>query len=412
MDSNQEELDELEKVLAGKAEDMDSQELEDFMTAVDEMDDPQSVEDILAKDESSFMKTDTEPYIKEDGDVPELFDSAEEEKNAGNDKKTLGASGSISDLDEEKELADIVSSFTEFGDEEHPAGETSGQDNVNERLTLTQRLKAFFKKKELTEEQKLQIEQEEEQERQLEKQHKEKKAAAKKIKAEKKQAQKAEKQAKKREKKAAMNQKKAVKQEAKQKKLQAKRAEPQLPKVSVKPLVFIMIIGLSLVCFFVLSVNIKFYNTSIESAKTSFVHQQYDNAYSDLLGLRLKKEDQELFKQAKTVRMLDIKEEAYGQYISMKKYPEALKALIAAVEKYEIYKDDAVKLGVSKEFDSIYANIEKELSNKFAVSIDEAKKVYEMTDKEAFNQRINELAETAALKDSTVKEAQVQQVQN
>lgn len=359
-------------------------------------------------DESSFLSAD----LDADDDV-DSFGMIEDWENEGqtdsvnvdDNKSSLNAKSDVSD-DYEGSFTDVDNLFAGIDENEASVPEPI------KKQTLWQKIKSVFKS-ELTEEQLRQREAEEAEEAEYEEKVSAEMSEKKKLKAEakaaakeetdrKKQAQKEAKAAKATAKKAEADRKKAQKAAKK-----AEKAGIPVPKsqiVPVGPLVVFVILGIAASVVVILGSNTKFYSSSIKEAKELFIHQKYDKAYQNMLGLDVKQKDQQLYDQVTVVNLVDNKLQNYYSYKDIGRYEEALDSLLSGVRKYNEYSDRAKDLGLFKEFENIYNEIAGQLNDEFGLTIEQANSILQMTHSE-YSDNIKSYATKAAVRDGVIEEA-------
>lgn len=131
--------------------------------------------------------------------------------------------------------------------------------------------------------------------------------------------------------------------------------------------------------FIIVGTNVFSYKNSISRAKNYFKEDQYSQAYGELNGLHIKKKDEKLYEQVRTVMYVDKELNSYRNYTNIRMYPEALDSLLKGLEKYDYYIDRAREAEVTEDYDK--------LKNKI---LSELKKEYNMTEKNAYDLLNNE----------------------
>lgn len=208
-------------------------------------------------------------------------------------------------------------------------------------------------------------------------QEEEEKKALKEQKAKEKAEKKAEKKALKDQKAKEKAQKKAMKQMNQE---PVEKSKP-LPK---KPVALIILFGLSIVILVNLLSNLVGYNTAISDAEDYYAHGEYVEAYGCLYEKDVKDADLDLYNRIKLAAYLQQQWESYEAYQSQNMYSEALGSLICCVGRYDRFIDEAVKAGVDKEYDKMFQKIEEALSSQYQMSIEEARTIYAIDDKQDF----------------------------
>lgn len=189
---------------------------------------------------------------------------------------------------------------------------------------------------------------------------KEEREAKKLQKQEAKEAKKAEKAEKKKEKDAAKAEKKRLKEEKKANEPVVK--SPPLPKA---PVILIFVMAASICVVVLVTANLMPYTMYLGDAEKAFIHQDYESAWKEMLGMDIKEDDEKLHDQAKVMMQVKGKLNAYNNYMTMNQPSEALNSLICGIENYEQYKAEAKELGVEREFESVYNEMVNTLGAEF-----------------------------------------------
>ncbi len=227
----------------------------------------------------------------------------------------------------------------------------------------------------------------------------------KKEKAEQKEEQKEQKKKEKEEKKALKSkekeEKKAKKDKEKAEKAQKKkdmkvveRSKP-LPK---GPVVLIMLVGISLVILINLLSSQVGYMISISQAQEYYDHGDYVKAYSCFTqGEKVKEVDEELFNKTRLTAYLQQQLNSYRVYKKQKMYAEALSSLIVGVGRYDKNANEAAASGAAVEYDKMLASVEKSLKKEYSMTLDEARELYGIRDKEEFTLEIYKIIDSLGL---------------
>lgn len=413
---------------------VDDDDIDEFLKMLDDDSD-----DLLSDDGTS------EDLLKEDS-VNKLLQEQEEEEESSFVSADLSSDEDIDahildDLDsvggyrEEtpSENAGEAASFDNIAEIENILSDISTEDNqeapVAEKKSLWKRIASAFKKEpseeelqakeekrqakqKAKEEKRLAAEEEEESayEEQIQSKKQEKKqekadakAAAKEEARQKAEADKAAKAAAKAEKKAQAEKKKEEKAAAKE----AKRGPiPKSQFVPIKPVIVFVIIGIALSVVLIFGSKNLFYVTNVKDAREQFIHQDYEEAYQNMLGLEVQAKDEEFYNQVTVVNVLDNKLENYRSYKEIQQYDEALDSLLGGVRKYNEYADKAEQLGLMAEFRTIYDEIIAHLEEDFGLSIGKANQMLDLSEQE-YNNRITSIAREAAIRDGVISEEDV-----
>ncbi|MCQ2506705.1 MAG: hypothetical protein MJ113_05975 [Lachnospiraceae bacterium] len=318
----------------------------------------------LGEDESSSFSFDAMPEISDtDSDLKDLFGAEFIDE--------MESSGFESDDEDEYGL-------TELED-----GEYSEYD-VGKEIFGNKKIPASKLKAEKTPEQ---IEAEK-------KAKKEAKEAAKALKAEEKEAAKAEKDRIKQEKqKLAL----VLKEEKKQKKLEAlKEAESEEGKVKINKagvVVILCILGIAIVLS-IFGSSIVTYNLSLRHANQSFERKEYNDAYDEICGLKIKSGDKELYDKVMTVMFINKQLNSYINYSYLGDEKKALDSLIKGLQKYDKYFDLARRIGIQDDVDYVRSEILKCLEEDFDLDETSAMILSRMSDKDKYSLFVDEIVNT------------------
>lgn len=213
------------------------------------------------------------------------------------------------------------------------------------------------------------------------------KAEKKKAQEEKKKAQ----AAKKAEAKALKEAKKKEKEEAKKAKLVE---EVEIDEGRINPVgasIVFVFLGL-LTAAVVLGTNTFSYSQSVKNATKYFGNQKYNNAYSEVRGIKIKSKDLEIYEKIMTVMFVNKQLNSYNNYYNMDKYPEALDSLLKGLERYDEYISLAKELGIKSDLDYVRNQIVRELNSIFHLSEEDAYRIISNDDQGLYSQEVIEAA--------------------
>lgn len=181
-------------------------------------------------------------------------------------------------------------------------------------------------------------------------------------------------QEKKKEKDAKKAEKKANKAE-KPAKVKIKDKTPPLPKVSV---ILIFLMSISFLLFILLATKGSGYQLAIKQTQELYKEEKYVEAYAKIAGVELKEANIPL--RNKVILLAGLQEEysAYTTFFKIKKYEQALDALVRGVGRYYDGLEAAKALGVVSEYGVEYARLQESLSLNFKITDEEAIKLYQM----------------------------------
>lgn len=233
-------------------------------------------------------------------------------------------------------------------------------------------------------------------------------AAKEKKKKEKEEQKEEQKEQKKKEKEEQKAQKSKEKEEQKAKKEKAK-AEKAQKKKDVKvierskplpkgPVVLIMLVGISLVILINLLSSQVGYTLSISQAQEYYEQGDYVKAYSCFTqGEKVKAVDEDLYNKARLTAYLQQQLNSYRVYKKQKMHAEALSALIVGVGRYDKNANEAAASGAAVEYDKMLGSLEKSLKKEYNMTLDEARELYSIREKEDFTLEIYKIIDSLGL---------------
>lgn len=144
---------------------------------------------------------------------------------------------------------------------------------------------------------------------------------------------------------------------------------------------FTIMAGLLILCYFVTDYITK------KQARFAYDNAQYEVAYSDLYGMDLNEEDEEIFIKSKTIMILQRKVDSYENYMQLGMKAEALNALLEGYDLYPSVMESAEKYGVVSQVKSSYDKIIDYLGS-FGLSAMDAEEINGYTSSVMYNKRI------------------------
>ncbi|MCI8300479.1 MAG: hypothetical protein HFI69_09025 [Lachnospiraceae bacterium] len=374
-----------------------NQELLDMLSGIGE-------EDSLGAEhaESEFSLLGDDPLLSEDGDL-NMQDSLENQEDLEAPQSGEGESAAESlarqlenlglDLEEEDD-SQKQEPAKKKKDKKKNKKASADEEESGEKLGFFKRLsKLLFDGEEL-------IELSEEETKKLKEEESKKAAEAAEAKERKKQEQQEKKEQKKQENAEKKAQKEAKKQEKAKKKQEKKetmvieKTKP-LPK---GPVFLIIMLGLSLVLLINLLTSQTGYSLSIAQAKEYYEQGDYVEAYRCFdQGSKVRKADEELYHKARLTAYLQQPLNSYQVYRKQKMHQEALSALILGVGRYDKNSYEAAASGAAVEYDNMLAKIEKALKKKYKMSLDQARELYTIREKEEYTLELYRIVEELGL---------------
>lgn len=217
-------------------------------------------------------------------------------------------------------------------------------------------------------------EQKEEKKEQKKKDKEEKKAQKAKVKAEKE---------------------KKPKKEKKKKDLKVIERSKPLPK---GPVILIMLVGISLVILINLFSSQVGYMLSISQARERYEQGDYVEAYSCFTqGAKVKAVDEELYNKARLTAYVQQQIKNYRVYKKQNMHAEALSALILGVGRYDKNAREAAATGAAVEYDKMLSTIEKALKKQYGMTLDQARELYDIWEKEEFTLEVYKIIDELGL---------------
>ena len=214
-------------------------------------------------------------------------------------------------------------------------------------------------------------------------QKKEEKAKLKAEKAE----EKAAKKAKKAEEKAAKKAEKLAKKEEEE----AAAAQEVVGKLNKAGVTIVVLLGIVLLLGTVILTNSFSGSLDKKKAKNYFDMSKYSQAYEYAVGTNMKKKDPEQYQKIVTVMRVQHSIDAYQNYENVKKYPEALDALLMGLKKYDANKKTAYDLEIEDKLESVYQEILDILSEEFYLSKSQAYDILSLSGGD-YTKKVNEIA--------------------
>lgn len=239
---------------------------------------------------------------------------------------------------------------------------------------------------------------EETEEQKQEREKKEKKIQEKQQKAkENKEAKRKQREQKKEEKKQQKEQKKkeaAIKKQQKIKeKQEAAQEEENQPKERLNR------IGLTIVftftalvfVFLIAGTDLFSYQRAIHKANTYFEEQKYRLAYQELLGVKMRAKDQELYDQIETIMFVHQEWRTYQNLKKRNAHAQALDTLLKGLRNYDKYQERAITLGVDADLKEEKNKIVQALQQTYQLSEQNARDLLACTDREQYSRKIYEI---------------------
>ncbi len=391
-----------------------SQELLDMLSGIgDDSEEQGALDDLSSADEDNFMKEDFGDSLLEDsavGQEPEEMGSATEGSEMEDLARQLEGLG-LDDL-EDPGITDVHEELSEDGGKakkgksakkEKNAKGSTGEDEKEKKAGFFKRIgRVFFGEDDkvidasdvenLSDEDKADLQKLADEETAKEKKKQEKTDQ----KAEKKEQKKKDKEEKKALKAQAKAEKEAKpKKEKKKKDIKVIERSKPLPK---GPVILIMLVGISLVILINLFSSQVGYTLSVAQARENYEQGNYVEAYSCFTqGDKVKPADEELYNKARLTAYVQQKINSYRVYKKQNMHAEALSALILGVGRYDKNAAEAAASGAAVEYDKMLSSIKKALKKQYHMTLDEARELYKIREKEEFTLAVYNIIDELAL---------------
>ena len=167
---------------------------------------------------------------------------------------------------------------------------------------------------------------------------------------------------------------------------------PPLPK---GPVMMIWIMVASLFALVLLGANLTNYSSAISNAKSLQNKGEYAAAYKELVGLKIKTADLEMYDQIAILATVDSELEAFESFYANERYPEALDSLICAAGRCVVNAENAAVYGCQGQLQILQAEVTNKLRDCFGMTYEEAIEMYGAANRElysiALKQKLKEL---------------------
>ena len=345
-------IDEAEGDITDTSEETESKQADDIEDLLGMLSDDSSSEDIMSLDNASAHAV---PDINDIPDIP-IGESGEED--IANILPTED-----SDDSEAEKPGFFKKVFGNVVTDEIAEAERQAKEEEEAKLEEAEKLK---------EEKAAEKAQKKEEKAKLKAEKAEEKAAKKAKKAEEKAAKKAEKLAKKEEEEAAA-------------------AQEVVGKLNKAGVTIVVLLGIVLLLGTVILTNSFSGSLDKKKAKNYFDMSKYSQAYEYAVGTNMKKKDPEQYQKIVTVMKVQHSIDAYQNYENVKKYPEALDALLMGLKKYDANKKTAYDLEIEDKLESVYQEILDILSEEFYLSKSQAYDILSLSGGD-YTKKVNEIA--------------------
>lgn len=183
----------------------------------------------------------------------------------------------------------------------------------------------------------------------------------------------------------------------KEKKIKVKkeRVKRKEEYIRISPLAIILMVSIISLLIFVIyfGADLFSYNHNINKATSYYVDKEYTNAYSVLVGMDVKSDDKDFYKQVENIMKVEKHINDFNSYFTIKKYAYALEALMNGIKSYDENIDKARELGTYDVLDDKLEEIDTLLKKYFNLSIDDARGIIQIESKSEYGKILNEKAQ-------------------
>jgi len=162
------------------------------------------------------------------------------------------------------------------------------------------------------------------------------------------------------------------------------------PPLKKGPVFLICLMVISLFVLVLVGTNLVGYASSMATAKTYFNNCEYAQAYEEILGLKIKENDMELYNQVATLATVDSELKAYEVFYTNGRQEEAIDSLICAAGRCEINADNADVYGCALQLETMQKEVTAELKEKYGMTYAEAIELYNLKDRDEYTLALKE----------------------
>ena len=169
---------------------------------------------------------------------------------------------------------------------------------------------------------------------------------------------------------------------------------PPLPKV---PVILIFVMAASILLLIVMGTKLLGYSNSFANAEQLYGQGNYTEAFQAVAGVNTKEKDTDEYQKYCITAMVAGEYEAYESLMDAGVYDMALDALVRTVQRYDKYVEDANTYGCRNQLDDIESKAEEALNQSFGIGADQAREIYQTSDKKAYTKEIQKVLKDAGL---------------
>ncbi len=171
--------------------------------------------------------------------------------------------------------------------------------------------------------------------------------------------------------------------------------EKPLPK---GPVIVIWVLALSVFALVMISNTLLTKSNTARAAQQNFDSGDYVGSYEALAGEKVSADEEELYEQAKTLAGVQAELNAYYPMMEVRKFDLALDCLVRTIGRADLHMADAEEWGVTTQMDAIVAEASQQLQDQFNVTVDQARELYAIDDRDDYSLALDEILKGLGLK--------------
>lgn len=204
--------------------------------------------------------------------------------------------------------------------------------------------------------------------------------------------------------------KKEPKKEKKEKK--PKEPKPKKPKKEKKPkgvgtkekplpkgpVIVIWVLALSVFALVMIGNSLLTQSNTARAAQQSFDSGDYVGSYEAFAGEKVSAGEEELYEQARTLAGVQAELNAYYPMMEVRKFDLALDCLVRTIGRADLHMADAEEWGVTTQMNAIVAEASQQLQDQFNVTVEQARELYAIDDRDDYSLALDEILRGLGLK--------------
>lgn len=175
---------------------------------------------------------------------------------------------------------------------------------------------------------------------------------------------------------------------------------PPLPKV---PVILSFIMAASILVLIIMGTKLLGYSNSFADAELLYGQGNYTEAFRAVAGVNTREKDTDEYQKYCITAMVAGEYEAYESLMDAGVYDMALDALVRTVQRYDKYVEDANTYGCRNQLDDIQSKAEEALAQSFGIGAEQAREIYQISDKKAYTKEIQKVLKDAGLSEEVTE---------